>query len=78
MMWRGLSSLRVHGAFLSRVFPRFGTGDWKVALTRRQECLRYIKLATLTPAPLDGRSDLHIHRNFAKRGLQDFSGGITR
>ena len=43
----GHSCPRVHGTFLSRVgateldSAAVQTGDWKVARTRRQECLRY-------------------------------------
>src|SRR6185436_3546228 len=36
--WRRLSSLRVHGTFLSRASV---SGDWEVARTGRQECLPY-------------------------------------
>jgi hypothetical protein len=48
-VWRRLSSLRVHGTFLSRVSgagwsAKSPLGNWrlKVALTRTQECLRYV------------------------------------
>jgi hypothetical protein len=45
-----LSSMRVRGTFQSRApmpadfpldFPQAGTGDWKVASTRRHECRRH-------------------------------------
>ena len=39
-MWGRHFCLPVLRTFLSGLF---GTGDWKVARTRRQECLRYIR-----------------------------------
>jgi len=33
------------------VFPAFETGDWKVARTRRQECLRYVVAPPATTPP---------------------------
>jgi hypothetical protein len=34
--------------------PDIETGDWKVAFTRRQECLRYgLNFACFAPPPID-------------------------
>ena len=40
-----VSAGRIYALFLNNEFALKETGDWKVARTRRQECLRYVAQA---------------------------------